>query len=58
MQFDVSTTGEKVLLVPRGPRGRAKLVRDRKTGLPTLIPPPGTPPLTSKAIRAALADFP
>ena len=57
-QFDVTTQGEHVLLVPRLTRGRAKLVRDRKTGLPTLVPPSGTPPLTSDAVRAALADFP
>lgn len=58
MKFDVNTKGESVVLVPRGPRGAAKLVRDRKSGLPTLIPPPGTPPMTSDAVRAALADFP
>lgn len=57
-QFDVSTSGEKVVLVPRGPRGKAKLVRNRKTGMPTLVPPRGTPPMTSEAVRAALADFP
>jgi AbrB family looped-hinge helix DNA binding protein len=57
-EFDVSTSGENVLLVPRLRRGKARLVRDRKTRLPTLIPPPGTPPLTSEAVRAALADFP
>jgi AbrB family looped-hinge helix DNA binding protein len=56
-QFDVSTRGEHIVLVPRIPRGRAKLVRD-KTGLPTLIPPPGTPPMTNKSVREALADFP
>lgn len=58
MQFDVSASGEKVVLVPRGPRGKARLVRDRKTGLPTLVPPSGTPPMTREAVRAALADFP
>jgi AbrB family looped-hinge helix DNA binding protein len=57
-QFDVSTSGESIVLLPRGPRGKAKLIRDRKSGLPTLIPPPGTPPMTSETVRAALADFP
>lgn len=57
-QFDVSTSGEKVVLVPRIRLGMAKLVRDRKTGLPTLIPPRGTPAMTSEAVREALADFP
>jgi len=58
MRFDVSTSGEKVVLAPRGPRGKARLVRDRKSGLPTLVPPPGTAPMTREAVRAALADFP
>ena len=57
-RFDVSTNGGKVVLVPRLSRGRARLVSDRTTGLPTLLPPKGTPPLTRAAVREALAEFP
>jgi bifunctional DNA-binding transcriptional regulator/antitoxin component of YhaV-PrlF toxin-antitoxin module len=58
MRFDVTMQGETVVLAPRLPSRKAKLVRDRKTGLPTLLPPTGTPPLTHAAVRDALADFP
>ncbi len=57
-QFEVRTSGDAIMLLPRGPRGKARLARDGKSGMPTLIPPPGTPPMTSAAVRAALADFP
>lgn len=57
-RFDVSTSGEKVVLVPQSKPGKVRLTRDRKTGLPTFHVPPGTPPLTSDWVRATLADFP
>lgn len=57
-RFDVSMSGETVVLVPQRNPGKARVVRDQKTGLPTLTPPPGTPPLTSASIKEMLADFP
>ena len=38
--------------------GRARIVQDELTGLPVIVPPKGTPPLTSEIVRGALADFP
>ena len=57
-RFDVTAHGRTVVLAPRLSSGSAKLVRDRRTGLPTLVPPKGTPALTRAAVRDALADFP
>lgn len=58
-QFDVRTEGNTVVLAPKNiARGKVKLRIDRKTGLPTLIPPAGTPPMTSEMVRNAMADFP
>lgn len=57
-QFDVRAEGENVVLAPRSTRKAARLKRDRKTGLPTFVVPPGTPELTTEFVRNALADFP
>ncbi|HEY1107297.1 MAG TPA: AbrB/MazE/SpoVT family DNA-binding domain-containing protein [Opitutaceae bacterium] len=57
-EFEVSTNGETVVLVPRVKRGKVKLVTDPKTGLPTFVVPPGTPPMTSEWVREMLSDFP
>ena len=57
-RFEVSMSGEKVVLVPQRKPGKVRLTRDRKTGLPTFHVPPGTPPMTSEWVRAMLADFP
>ena len=37
---------------------KARIGRSKFSGLPVLIAPAGTPPLTSAAVRAMLADFP
>ena len=57
-EFDVSTNGEYVVLVPRTARKIVRPKRDRKTGLPTFSVPPGTPKITSEWVREQLADFP
>lgn len=57
-QFDVSTSGETVVLVPRVPRKIVRPKRDRKSGLPTFPVQPGTPKITSEWVREQLADFP
>ena len=36
----------------------AKIGKSKHSGLPVLIAPAGTPPLTSASVRAMLADFP
>ncbi|MSU25548.1 MAG: AbrB/MazE/SpoVT family DNA-binding domain-containing protein [Opitutus sp.] len=57
-RFEVSTSGEKIVLVPQSRPEKVRLTRDRKTGLPTFHVPPGTPPMTSAWVRGMLADFP
>jgi AbrB family looped-hinge helix DNA binding protein len=37
---------------------KVRIGKSRISGLPALIAPAGTPPLTSAAVRAMLADFP
>ena len=50
--------GEVVLVPETRPATKVKLGRNAITGLPVLIPPKGTPPLTSAHVRELLADFP
>ena len=57
-RFAVRIEHGAVLLSPQSKRTKARLKRDRKTGLPTFVVPPGTPELTSDFVRHALADFP
>ncbi len=37
---------------------KVRIGKSKVSGLPALIAPAGTPPLTSAAVRAMLADFP
>ena len=37
---------------------KARIGKSKLSGLPALIAPAGTPPLTSAAVRAMLAEFP
>jgi hypothetical protein len=37
---------------------QARIVISELTGLPVLVPPPGTPPLTSERVRKLLENFP
>ena len=58
-RFDVhADSNGNVVLAPRSVRKIVRVKRDRKTGLPTFIVPPGTPPMTSEWVREQLADFP
>lgn len=50
--------GEIVLTPESRPPARARVGRNPVTGLPVLVPPKGTPPLTSERVRELLADFP
>jgi AbrB family looped-hinge helix DNA binding protein len=50
--------GNVVLAPPKKRRQKAKIVMDRRTGLPVLTLGPGAPILTSKEIDEMLADFP
>ena len=57
--LDAKIEGESVVLTPRKRRRRkAKIVIDRRTGLPVLTLGPGAPVLTSKEVEEILADFP
>jgi hypothetical protein len=38
--------------------GGARIERCLITGFPVLVPPPGTPPLTSEIVEELLEDFP
>jgi AbrB family looped-hinge helix DNA binding protein len=40
------------------PSGKARIVTSRVTGLPVIVPPAGSPPLTPEAVSISLADFP
>jgi AbrB family looped-hinge helix DNA binding protein len=57
-RFAVKMERGNVVLAPEERKPAARLKRDRKCGLPTFVVPPGTPPMTSDFVRAALADFP
>ncbi len=50
--------GEIVLTPHLKPAGKTRIVRSKLTGLPVIVPPRGTPPLTPEAVKLALADFP
>jgi AbrB family looped-hinge helix DNA binding protein len=50
--------GDVVLRPMRRPVGKARLVFSKVTGLPVIVPPRGAPPLTTEAVKEALADFP
>ena len=50
--------GEIVLTPEPKLARRARIVKSKLTGLPVIVPPRGTPPLTSEAVKLALADFP
>lgn len=50
--------GEIVLTPQRTPAGKARIVRSKLTGLPVIVPPPGTPTMTLESVKLVLADFP
>lgn len=50
--------GEIVLTPERKPVPGARLGRNTVSGLPMLVPPKGTPPLTSERVYELLTDFP
>jgi len=50
--------GEVVLVPEARPATKARVGRNDLTGFPVLMPPKGTPPLTSERVRELLADFP
>jgi AbrB family looped-hinge helix DNA binding protein len=50
--------GEIVLTPEARPAAGARLGRNPLSGLPMLVPPKGTPPLTSERVRELLTDFP
>jgi AbrB family looped-hinge helix DNA binding protein len=50
--------GEIVLVPESRPATKARPGRNPITGLPVLVPPKGTPPLTSERVRDLLTDFP
>ena len=57
--LDAKIEGENIVLTPRKKRRRkAKIVIDRRTGLPVLTLGPGAPVLTSKEVEEIPADFP
>jgi len=43
---------------PRRTARKARILKSKLTGLPAVVPPPGTPPLTPEAVHFVLADFP
>ena len=48
-----------IFLKPEGAKsGKMKIGKSKHSGLPARVAPAGTPPLTSAAVRAMLADFP
>ncbi len=50
--------GEIVLVPEATVATKAKIGRNAVSGLPVLVPPKNTPPLTSERVREMLADFP
>ena len=49
----------EIILKPEIQRPRkARILKSKVTGLPVIVPPPGTPPLTSEAVKYALTDSP
>ena len=57
--LDAEVKGGSVVLTPPKKRARkAKIIIDRRTGLPVVTLGPGAPVLTSKEVEEILADFP
>ena len=57
--LDAEIKGRSVVLTPRKRRARkAKIIIDRRTGLPVLTVGPNAPILTNKEVEEMLADFP
>ena len=50
--------GGEIVLTPPVRTGKARLVRDKLTGILVLASPAGTPSLTGERVRALLGDFP
>ncbi len=57
--LDAEVKGGSVVLTPRKKRSKkAKMIIDRRTGLPAITLGPGAPVLTSKEVEEMLSDFP
>jgi len=57
--LDAEVKGGSVVLTPRRKRSKkAKIIIDRRTGLPVLTLGPHAPILTSKEVEEMLSDFP
>lgn len=57
--LDAKVEGGSVVLTPRKKRRRkARIIVDRRTGLPAITLGPGAPVLTSKEVEEMLSDFP
>jgi AbrB family looped-hinge helix DNA binding protein len=57
--LDAELDGERIILTPRrARRGKARIIKDRITGLPVLTAGSNAAPLTSEQVREILADFP
>ena len=52
-----ATDPDQTIEAPRH-ENRAYIAKDELTGLPVIVMPPGTPPLTSERVRTWLKDFP
>lgn len=59
MRFECKVRNGAIVLTPEArPLVRPKLGRNPRTGLPVLMAPKDTRPLTSARVRDLLADFP
>jgi AbrB family looped-hinge helix DNA binding protein len=57
--LDANIEGESVVLTPQKKgRRKAKIIVDRRTGLPAITLARGAPVLTSKEVEEILAEFP
>ena len=58
-QFTCAVRDGGIFLKPEQQKlTKVRLGKSKLSGLPALIVPAGTPPLTGAAVRAMLADFP
>lgn len=57
-RLDCEVRDGKIVLTPPPPPAKARLVRDKLTGILVLERAAGTPALTGDRVRALLADFP
>ena len=58
-RFTCTIREGEIILKPEINRPKkARIVKSKVTGLPVIVPSPGTPPLTAEAVQYALSDFP